>query len=135
MSHDRLPMHFFLSLLAACAPLLGCRGAATREEAADLLVFAPHPDDEALGCAGILRRAIASGRRAKVVFFTDGDGFPAFAAKLAGRPPAKLGPPDVLELARYRREQARNAMAAIGGPDDLVFLGYPDAGLDQVYLR
>lgn len=123
-------------LLLAAAGLGGCATAPAPEGAVDLLVFAPHPDDEALGCAGILRRAIASGRRVKVVFFTDGDGFPAFAARLAGRPREGLSTSDFLALARYRRDQARNAIQALGGrPDDLVFLGFPDAGLDAVYRR
>lgn len=118
--------------LAACA----AAPAGSPGGAVDLLVFAPHPDDEALGCAGLLRRAVAEGRRVKVVFFTNGDGFPAFASRLARRPPDALTPQDFLELARYRQEQARTAFAALGGnPDDLIFLGYPDAGLDPVYRR
>jgi len=117
--------------------LSGCGGTAELEtgDPGDLLVFAPHPDDEALGCAGILRQAIARGKRVKVVLFTNGDGFPAFAALLARKPAESLTPEDYAELARYRQNQSRTALKELGGnPEDLVFLGYPDAGLDQVYL-
>lgn len=100
----------------------------------DLLVFAPHPDDETLGCAGILRQAIASGKRVRVVIFTHGDGFPGFASRLARKPEEHLVPDNFLALARYRRNQSLEAMRALGGRvEDVVFLGYPDSGLMQVY--
>jgi LmbE family N-acetylglucosaminyl deacetylase len=99
-------------------------------------VFAPHPDDEVLGCAGILRQAIAAGKRVKVAIFTNGDGFPGFAARLARKPPEQLAPADYLELARYRQSQSLAALKALGGrPEDLLFLGYPDSALEQVYLN
>lgn len=113
--------------------LVGCAGTSRAERPADLLVFAPHPDDEALGCGGMIRRAIAGGARVRVVFLTNGDGFPGFASLVRGKPVERLGPEDFLELARFRQEQSRQAMLALGGhPDDLVFLGYPDSALEEV---
>jgi LmbE family N-acetylglucosaminyl deacetylase len=38
-----------------------------------VLVLAPHPDDETLGCGGTLRLLIESGKTVKVVFLTSGD--------------------------------------------------------------
>ena len=38
-----------------------------------VLFFAPHPDDEALGAAGLLQRAAQSGSRIQLVFATNGD--------------------------------------------------------------
>lgn len=100
----------------------------------DLLVFAPHPDDEVLGCGGILLQALARGERVKIVLFTNGDGFPASASLITGKPADRLAADDFLELARYRQAQSQAALAALGGrPGDLVFLGYPDSGLDRVY--
>lgn len=100
----------------------------------DLLVFAPHPDDETLGCAGILHQALKRGERVKVVIFTNGDGFPASASLIARKPVERLGEDDFHELARFRQVQSRTAHAALGGrPEDLVFLGYPDSALDEVY--
>jgi LmbE family N-acetylglucosaminyl deacetylase len=104
-------------------------------ESADLLVFAPHPDDEVLGCAGNIRQALSKGRRVKIALFTNGDGFPAVAALVTRKPAERLAPEDYLELARYRQLQSIAALQALGGkPDDLAFFGYPDSGLDKVYL-
>jgi len=130
----RLVLLGALALLQACA-VPGPADPARDHGPADLLVFAPHPDDEALGCAGILRQAIAGGRRVKVVVFTNGDGFPALASLITRSPADRLRPEDYLELARFRQIQSQAALRTLGGkPGDLVFLGYPDAGLDQVYL-
>lgn len=100
----------------------------------DLLVFAPHPDDETLCCAGVILQAGAQGKTAKVVDFTSGDGFPAAAAALTGKPIEKLTPADFRELARRREMEVSSAIAKLGlGPDDLILLGYPDSGLDHLY--
>lgn len=119
--------------------LVGACGDPRPTEAADpvdLLVFAPHPDDEVLGCGGILLQALARGERVKIVVFTNGDGFPAAASLITGKPVDRLMADDFLELARYRQAQSQAALAALGGrPGDLVFLGYPDSGLDRVYLE
>jgi LmbE family N-acetylglucosaminyl deacetylase len=131
-------MRFAAALLAIAAAAGGCQELRTSEtdSRVDLLVFAPHPDDEVLGCGGILLQALARGERVKVVIFTNGDGFPAVASLITGKPADRLAAEDYLELARFRQAQSQAAMAALGGkPGDLVFLGYPDAGLDRVYLE
>ena len=38
-----------------------------------ILILAPHPDDEVLGCGGVILQAIKKGLPLKVVFFTYGD--------------------------------------------------------------
>jgi LmbE family N-acetylglucosaminyl deacetylase len=102
--------------------------------AVDLLVFGPHPDDEVLACAGIIRQALMAGRRVKVVLFTNGDGLPDFASSLARKPEAELTSEDFLDLARHRQKQSQASFEILGGKtEDLIFLGYPDAGLDKVY--
>src|SRR5881275_233246 len=40
-----------------------------------LLVFAPHPDDEAIGVAGLIQRVVGTGGTAHVVLMTSGDAF------------------------------------------------------------
>jgi len=103
-------------------------------EHVDLLVFAPHPDDETLGCAGVILQALAQGKTAKVVDFTSGDGFSAAAAALTGKPVDKLTPADFRELARRREMEVAHAIAMLGmRPGDLILFGYPDSGLDYLY--
>lgn len=116
------------------SPVADKKPATPEPGAVDLLVFAPHPDDEVLACAGIIRQALAAGKRVKIVIFTNGDGLPDFASALAKKAEEKLTAEDFLELARYRQKQSQAALAVLGGKkEDLIFLGYPDSGLDQVY--
>lgn len=42
----------------------------------NLLVVAPHPDDETLGAGGLMQRVHAAGGDVSVVYLTDGDGYP-----------------------------------------------------------
>jgi len=122
-------------LWAALGASAGCgaAGPAAGGPRTDLVVFAPHPDDETLGCAGILLQALRRGERVKVVLFTNGDGFPDFASRIVRRPVDGLREEDFAELARYRQEQSLAALRALGGaPEDLIFLGYPDSGLEAV---
>lgn len=99
-----------------------------------IIVFAPHPDDEVIGCAGIMMQALARGARVKVVALTNGDGFPAAAAGVTHKPLDQLGPDDFLALSRLRQTQSRTALEILGGKsDDLALLGYPDSDLGNLY--
>jgi LmbE family N-acetylglucosaminyl deacetylase len=98
------------------------------------VVFAPHPDDEVIGCAGIIMQALARGTRVKVIAITSGDGFPAAAAGVAHKPVDRVGPEDFLALSRLRQTESRTALEILGGKaDDLVVLGYPDGDLGNLY--
>ncbi len=98
-----------------------------------ILIVAPHPDDETLGCGGLILRTRRSGGRVRVVFLTNGDGFPDATALQSGKTLGALTPDDFVEVARVRQEGAADATRALGlGLSDLVFLGYPDSGLAQV---
>lgn len=120
--------------LLARAPSRPAASAPAPRERVDLLIFAPHPDDETLCCAGVILQAVAQGKTATVVEFTSGDGFPAAAAALTSKPLEKLTPADFRELARRREMEVANAIAKLGmRPGDLILLGYPDSGLDYLY--
>ena len=81
-----------------------------------LVVLAPHPDDETLGCGTLLARAFA-GSGAHVICLTDGS---------ASHPRSTQWPPD--RLARQRRTEMEQALAHLGGTaDDLTWLGLPDS--------
>jgi LmbE family N-acetylglucosaminyl deacetylase len=83
-----------------------------------VLVLAPHPDDECLGCGGALILHRRQGDRVRVVFVTDGMGGDA------------LGYYAALDYRGLRRDEARRA-AAVLGVDDLVFWDYPDGKLAE----
>lgn len=84
------------------------------------LVIAPHPDDESIGCGGLLAECAARGRPVRVEVLTDGTG---------SHPGSPSFPPP--RLAALRREETRAAVAALGlDPDrDLAFLGLPDTAV------
>jgi len=104
----------------------------TRSES--IVIFAPHPDDEVIGCAGIIMQALARGARVKVVDITSGDGFDAAAAGLTHKKVDEVGPDDFFALSRLRQTQSRNALEILGGKaDDLIVLGYPDGDLGNLY--
>jgi LmbE family N-acetylglucosaminyl deacetylase len=100
----------------------------------DVLVVAPHPDDEVIGCAGVMLQALEQHKRVGVVVITSGDGYPALAAVVAKKDKAQLVPDDFLKAGALRQQHSVRAMARIGVPrDELVFLGYPDSGLEKIY--
>ena len=52
------------------------------------MIFAPHPDDDVIGCGGVIQHALAAGERVRIVFTTSGDGYPHAASVLIGKPVA-----------------------------------------------
>jgi LmbE family N-acetylglucosaminyl deacetylase len=111
------------------------QGPARKETAPlDVLVVAPHPDDEALGCAGVILQAIANKQPVGVVLVTNGDGFPKAAAVVAKKTEAQLEAADFVRLAGIRQQHSVGALTRIGvRPADLMALGYPDSGLKALY--
>jgi LmbE family N-acetylglucosaminyl deacetylase len=81
------------------------------------LILAPHPDDESLGCGGLIAACVAAGRPPLVVILTDGAG---------SHPNSKSFPP--ARLRACRAQEVRDAVGILGlGEDRLVFLNQPDA--------
>ena len=105
----------------------GCRAARVFEsapyasleaitEGGPLLVLAPHPDDESLGCGGLIAEACAHGQDVHVLILTDGTG---------SHPNSRAWPPDRLKA--LREGEAREAVAALGlALEGLAFLGLLD---------
>lgn len=80
------------------------------------LVLAPHPDDESLGCGGLIADAVERGRAPVVAILTDG---------AMSHPGSHRWPRE--RRVALRRRETEQAMAALGlPPDRLVFLGAPD---------
>ena len=80
------------------------------------VVVAPHPDDESLGCGGLIAGACRQGLRGKIVIVSDGAG---------SHPNSKAYPPD--RLSSLREQEATQAGAELGlKPGEMLFLGLPD---------
>src|SRR3954452_22345457 len=67
---------------------------------ADVLVVAPHPDDDVLGAGGGIQQARAVGKSVVVVYMTNGDGYPDAAGALARKTIYELKRRDFLLLSR-----------------------------------
>ena len=74
-----------------------------------LLVLAPHPDDEVIGCGGLVAQHLREGRAVRILVATDG---------------AEAGD------AAQREEESRRAVARLGNAT-IEFLRFPDRGLDE----
>ena len=128
-------------LLLAALPFLAA-AAALRAEA-DLrgpapvpgdriLVLAPHPDDETLGCGGIIQKAVALGVPVRVVFLTYGDDN-EWSFLIYRRHPVIL-PRAVENMGLVRDAEAHGAAARLGLHDgQLTFLGYPDHSVESIW--
>jgi LmbE family N-acetylglucosaminyl deacetylase len=109
-----------------------------------VLVLAPHPDDETLGCGGALRLLVESGKTVRVVFLTSGDKGdpdhvlsrirrrkagsarqPAFARRETAEP---AGESHFTEYAALREKEAVKALKVLG-ISDCRFLRFPDREL------
>jgi len=99
-----------------------------------VMVFAPHSDDETLGCGGMLATSAANGARVRVVLVTNGDGF-----RLAvGRAYKTLHvtPAECIGFAYKRQRETLHALSTLGiAPKYVTFLGYPDRGIEPLWSR
>ena len=86
------------------------------------LVVAPHQDDCALGCGGLIAMRAAAGQKVFIAYLTDG------SASHPGHPTIT---PRV--LAAMRADEARNAALALGvDPRNVTFFGAPDGELPRL---
>ena len=97
-----------------------------------VLVFAPHPDDETIGAGGLIFRSTHRGAPVRVVFVTNGDGYEqAVEQDFHEQKPRDT---DYVEFGEVRRREAVAAARHLGlHRGDLVFLGFPDGGLAQLW--
>lgn len=91
-----------------------------------VLVFAPHMDDETIGCGGTLRKMADAGSDISVLFMTDGRKGDADLKTMA--PEARGAREAALVL--IRKEEARRA-AALLGVGSLFFLDVEDGSLQS----
>ena len=97
-----------------------------------LLVLAPHPDDETLAAGGLLQEALGLDLPVRVCFFTMGDN-DEIAFLFTRRHPVST-PGAERAQGTLRQNEAIAAATQLGlGTNDLVFLGYPDAGTLDIW--
>lgn len=81
-----------------------------------VLVLAPHPDDDILGCGGRIIQHVAAGQLVEIAYLTSGESGSTSYSKS--------------ELAELRRAEATKAAKIMGVPaGQLHFLGWPDGYL------
>ncbi len=84
-----------------------------------VMVLAPHPDDELLGCGAAIREATDRGHLVTVVVVTDGR---------RSHRRSKVWPPH--RIAQQRRSEVEDAVGILTGTaSNLVWLGFEDCGV------
>lgn len=84
----------------------------------DLLVIGPHADDPEFGIAGTVAKITREGKKVVYVICTNGD---------KGTSDFKVDPRELIII----REQEQREAAKVLGVTEVVFLGYPDQGLED----
>lgn len=85
-----------------------------------LVVLAPHPDDETLGCGALLWDAAQAGADCHVICVTDGS---------RSHPNSRAWPAP--RLARQRQAELRAAMAILAPAAQVHWLGHPDCAVPE----
>jgi len=98
-----------------------------------ILVLAPHPDDEVLGCGGIIQEAVKNKLPLKIVFLTYGDNN-QWSFLFYRKYPVVM-PKGAEAMGVVRHDEALAADKVLGVlPSQLVFLGYPDFKTLDIWL-
>lgn len=99
-----------------------------------IMIIAPHPDDETIGCAGVIEKALKEDKQVEVVILTTGDGYKdAVEKNFVVKNP---GPKDFQKLGYMRHDESINAMKVLGVPEqNVIFLGYPDGGTNGMWQK
>ena len=96
-----------------------------------VIVFSPHPDDESLAAGGLIHHVVSNGGEVRVVFVTNGDGYPEAVRRQLGHPPRFSH--DFIEYGKHRYDEALQALCELGVPsEDAISLGFPDDGIDDL---
>lgn len=89
-----------------------------------VLLIAPHPDDETLGCGGTFAKRILAGSKVMVVVLTDG-------RNLFFLNPLKIETdPTPWEISERRKEETRRSVEILGGSrNEIIFFDIEDGNL------
>jgi LmbE family N-acetylglucosaminyl deacetylase len=124
-----------LALLGAAAAVTLAPQTVVAAPAGPVLVVVAHPDDEALGAAGVIEAALAAGRPVFVAVVTNGDA--ASGGADSGYCGAAAGTPATTAHHGLTRDGETSTAMGLLGLDwssnpltsDIFFLGYPDGRL------
>ncbi len=85
----------------------------------DAVIIAPHPDDESLGCGGLILRKLSRGAKISVIYLTDGSS-------------SHSGYSSRHTLTLIRKQEAINACGILGIiKENIYFLDFPDGLLEK----
>lgn len=100
-----------------------CAGTEQLRCSEQIVIVAPHPDDEVIGCGGLIARLVSEGRAPHVVFMTGGEGSHANCCQT-----------DAKSIVSARRGLTRNAMAILGVPEENIHeLNFPDGSISDMH--
>jgi LmbE family N-acetylglucosaminyl deacetylase len=98
------------------------------------LIFSPHPDDETLGCGGIIQQARQVGAEVRIIVMTNGDGFRVAAEREFRR--LNIEPQEMIRFGELRQSETIQAVENLGvSRENLIFLGYPDGGMMNLWTN
>jgi LmbE family N-acetylglucosaminyl deacetylase len=96
-----------------------------------VLVIAPHPDDEVVGCGGAIQVALKAKAKVRVLVITNGDAFTSAVRAAEG----EVSPEAHRRFGETRRLESLAALKSLGLPSEQVtHLGYPDCGVAAMML-
>ena len=99
-----------------------------------VLILAPHPDDETIGAAGVIQKALKQNAKIKVVCYTNGDSNQLAFIVYEKRLTFRKG--EFLHMGEVRRRETMRAMVSLGiNPENIIFLGYPDFGTLEIFTK
>lgn len=142
MRRSKTPVFLLLLLFAGCSSLqISDSGHWEAMPALEpfkkgerVLILAPHPDDEAIACAGVIQDAQKAKAKVKVVYLTNGDHNELSFIVYEKRITLRLG--EFIHMGQVRQKESVKAMKFLGLPEgNLVFLGYPDYGTFEIFCN
>lgn len=126
-------------ILACCVLILlnfspACLAQELFDQGDRILLLAPHPDDEVIGTAGIIQRALKAGAKVKVACFTNGENnelaFIVYEKRITFRKK------EFLYMGGVRAKETEKAAKYLGlKAEDVIFLGYPDFGTMEILTK
>lgn len=88
-----------------------------------ILIIAPHPDDEVIGCGGLITRLVAEGHPPHIIILTGGENSHQGCCTSSHN-----------EIKNARRELTRNALNILGVKEEYIHeLDFPDGGISATH--